>query len=59
MSITQYWLRRLLSKLFSAKYALATNTVTGGLLFVIGDTIEQKLEIRNGLHRKFDEERLS
>jgi len=47
-----------MKNLFSGKYALLANTLSGGILFAIGDTIEQKLEIRRGVHNHFNWARL-
>jgi len=47
-------------QMFTGRYSWITNTITGGALFVIGDTIEQNIEIFRGKHIKneFDWDRL-
>lgn len=49
----------LLSNLFRSRYAWLTNTVTGAALFIIGDGIEQKLEVNSGAIKQFDKDRMS
>lgn len=46
------------SVLFNGKYALWANTVSGGVLFMIGDVIEQKIEITRGKHEDVDWKRV-
>jgi len=41
-------------KLFNGKRAWLVNTVSGAGLFLIGDAIEQNIEVRQGMIPKFD-----
>lgn len=51
-------LRKLITTVFSDKYALLSNTISGSVLFLIGDAIEQKLEMRRGLQTSMNMDRL-
>jgi hypothetical protein len=43
---------------FTGRYAVVTNTVTGAALFIVGDLVEQKMEIYRGAHKHIDVSRV-
>jgi len=50
---------RNIGKLFKGKHAWITNTVSGAALFLLGDGIEQKIEISSGDIQGFDKGRFT
>ena len=50
--------KQLIRTLFSGKMAIVTNTVSGTILFVVGDAVEQKAEIQRNLHKQIDYARI-
>ncbi|CAL8108527.1 unnamed protein product [Orchesella dallaii] len=46
-------------RLFQGKYAWVSNTLAGAGLFIVGDVIEQKLELRSKIINEYDTGRLT